>query len=142
MSYKTGVTCGYGIKVDDIGEVSAVKIKELLDMAPKLEKEYDQGILRYGISIPTAQDYFDYLVAADPESVAALLKEVIQESEGITLETYEDMNGKQFLLYLPVYPWLAGEVDFKMKREYLDGIFTKYTKVLTDSPIKVEYQSV
>ena len=142
MSYETWHEHGYGICTDDIGEVSVPQIKMLLQLAPTLEKEIDQCLSDNEMSDPTVDDYFKCMDSDESGPIAVLLKEVIKEAEGIECIACEDFNGKQFLLYPPVYPWLAVEVDFKMTEESLREMFAKYAKVLTDRYINAEYQSV
>lgn len=142
MSYETWHNYGYGIKVDDIGEVSAEKICSLIHMSPELEKEVQQWFLEAGISEPEVDDYFEALPDDEMGRLGTLLKLVIRETEGIELFCCDDFDDQLYLIYLPSYPWQMVENHAQLTEEFLQRIFAKYTQVLTDEPIEVDFQSV
>lgn len=142
MSYNTWHDYGYGIKVDDIGEVPPEKIRALIHMAPELEKDIDQWLSENDIADPTAEDYFESIIDDESGKLAALMKQVIQEAEDIELLSCDDFDGYRYLIYSSSYPWATSESAHKMTKERLEEIFTKYTKILTDKAIDVDYQSV
>lgn len=142
MSYHTWHDYGYGIKVDDIGEVSPERIRVLIHMAPELEEDIDKWLSENDISDPTAEDYFESIIDDESGKLAELMKQVIQEAEGIELLSCDDFDGYRYLIYSSSYPWAISESAHNMTKERLEEIFAKYTKILTDNAIDVDYQSV
>ena len=56
-----------------------------------------------------------------------------------------DFNGKEYLIYPPIYPWTLAKMSDKEKNlteKDLVGIFSNYLHIVTDEELTVEYQSV
>lgn len=141
MSYTSWHTYGYGICVSDIREPSVERIQNLLAMAPVLQKNIQEWLDECGVSEPDYDDYMEF----DQDfrlGLATILKEVILEAENVRLEACDSVEGKDYLLFGPDYPWnLANQKQIKTEEE-VAGIFKKYIPVLTDEPIDIDYQSV
>ena len=74
--------------------------------------------------------------------LAALLKEVILEVEGLDLLACDSEDGDTYLIYAPSYPWELSEVERSLTEERLQEVFKRYVVVLTDKPIDITYQEV
>ena len=141
MSYNTWHEYGYGICTDEIGTVPAERLQALIHMAPEIEKEVAAWLRFNEIDKPEVCDYFKF----DTENYggyATILQRVIKENENLELLYCDDFDGKDYLIFPPVYPWFMKENEKGVTEEHLVAIFTKYIVVLTDKPITVDYQSV
>lgn len=141
MSYDTWHTYGYGICVFDIGEPPVERIQNLLTMAPMFKKEIQEWLDERGIPDPDSDDYMEY----DQDfmlGLATILKKVILEAENIELEACDSSEGKDYLLFVPDYPWNKKERRRLETEEEVENLFRKYISVLTDKPIVIDYQSV
>lgn len=117
---------GYGICVSAL-EVHAEGLKELLALAPL-----------FNVALSDGQDN-------DPElyqDLSTILKEVILESEGITLTDCDDMDGRQYLLYEPSYPWELSDKEKALTESEVSELINRYASVLTGRRLKCEYFSV
>ncbi|MDD4509360.1 MAG: hypothetical protein PHY23_00345 [Oscillospiraceae bacterium] len=141
MSYNTWHEYGFGICTDEIAVDSVERLQALIHMAPEFEKEITEWLNECEITSPTIEDYFEFDDDYHGE-LATILQAVIKEAEGLKLCYCDDFDGRDYLIFLPQYPWSANEGTKDMTEERLTEIFTKYVAVLTDSPIKVDYQSV
>ena len=157
MSYNTWHTYGYGIRTDDI-EVKSVKaLEKLLKKAPEFYKDVREHFAECEIEHPTVQDYLNCSALSlfpisglleDPHSchrgLAYLLREVIAESAGIELCDCDDVDGREFLLFTPEYPWYfkKRQKAYRMTEDKLDALFVRYLKIITDVPPKPGYEEV
>lgn len=141
MSYQTWHTYGYGICVSDITDVSLERLEKLISLAPEYQTKIQEWLDECGISEPAYGDYLefdqDYMLG-----LATILKEVILEAEDIDLVACDDHDGKDYLLYVPDYPWNQGKHRQLMTEEAVAGLFRKYVSILTDEAAEIDYQSV
>lgn len=117
---------GYGICISEL-EVHAEGLKELLELAPL-----------FNVALSDGQDN-------DPElyqDLSTILKEVILESEGITLTDCDDMDGRQYLLYEPSYPWKLSDKEKTLTESDVCELINRYASVLTGRRLECEYFSV
>lgn len=159
MSYNTWTVDGYGICADDIKstkervlrlvalseqvEESVIDLlREILyermgDAADSWEKEklYKKAALK---------DVLEFEDDSGNIGIAALLHAVIEEKEDVCLVACYDFEGKQYLLFTPVYPWSQqSEGEKKIKTENdVDEIIRRYVSILTDKPLEITYHSV
>ena len=141
MSYQSWHNYGYGICADDIGHVPVERLQALIRLVPELEKQINSWLQECEITKPEVGDYFEY----DNEyhgGFATILQWVIKEAEGIELLYCDDLNGKDYLIYPPQYPWQITDADRDMTEERLRTIYAKYVSILTDRAVAVDYQSV
>lgn len=141
MSYRTWHSYGYGICVDEIKVDSVEKLEALLSYAPKYQQQLHRWLKECKITAPSVDDYMEF----DQDyylGLATLLKEVIEEADGIELCACDDFEGASFLIYGPAYPWQMTEKDLGMTEEKIEQLFQKYVSVLTDEPINIEYQEI
>lgn len=138
MSYSTRHVYGYGICVTDIKTVSVECLQALIHLAPKYEHEIQEWFAECEISEPSVDDYLefdqDYMLG-----LATLLKEVIEEAEGICFSACEDYSDKRYLFYEPSYPWNLPEKEKTLTEENIMEIFHKYIPILTDEEISIDY---
>ena len=142
MSYHTWSVDGYGICTDDI-ETTKEKIEKLLGLAPKFNEEVRNYFKGAEINSPELDDYLEY--DQDYRSgVAFLLQAVIEEAENVKLGIADDFDGEHYLLLCPAYPWASLTEEEKRidAKEKADELFKKYIKVLTDTDVNINYQSV
>lgn len=141
MSYISWHNYGYGICVDDIRTKDLEQLKKMLKLAPRLDQKIQDWMERSAFEVPGWDDY----MAFDVDfylGLAAILKAVIEEAEGITLTACNDCEGRKYLLYQPCYPWQLSENTRELTQERLDTLFRKYVKMLTDEEVEVSYQEV
>lgn len=141
MSYRTWIDYGYGICVSYIEVDSVEKLEKLLSLAPKFHSDIHDYFKESQITEPTVDDYIEY----DDSyflGLASLLKEVIQEAEGIELYACDDYDFENYLIYPPMYPWQMTEKYKSMTEESLNELFRKYVSILTDEPVDIDYQSI
>lgn len=141
MSYISWHTYGYGICVSDIKEQSLERLQKLISIAPKFQKKIQEWLEDCEISDPAYEDYLefdqDYMLG-----LAAILKEVILETEDVDLVACNSYDDTEYLLYAPEYPWNQGSHRRLMTEEAVEALFQKYVSILTDEAIEVDYQSV
>ena len=144
MSYHTWHIYGYGIKVSDIEIGTVDRLKELLKLAPAYEKKVKEWLWVNDIREPAIEDILEY----DRDFMLGLdtiLKEVIQEAEGIEFTACNDFDDERYLVYEPDYPWYltnrSGE-EKELTEEKIKEMIEKYVSILTDEDVKVDYQSV
>lgn len=141
MSYISWHIYGYGICVSDIEVESPDQIQELLRLAPEYEAKIRQWLEIEKIEHPTIQDYEE----ADQDfllGLATILKEVIEEAEGIPFTACDDFNNSDYLLYEPSYPWYRNQSEQDLTEEKVQEILSKYVSILTNKPIAIDYYSV
>ncbi len=141
MSYTSWHTYGYGICVSDIGRPSVERIRNLLAMAPVLQEDIQEWLDRCGITNPDYDDYMGF----DQDfklGLATILKKVILEAENVEFEACDSCEEKDYLLFCPEYPWNRQNQIKLETEEDVAELFRKYTSVLADEPIDIDYQSV
>ena len=129
MSYQSWHNYGYGICADDIGHVPVERLQALIRLVPELEKQINSWLQECEITKPEVGDYFEY----DNEyhgGFATILQWVIKEAEGIELLYCDDLNGKDYLIYPPQYPWQITDADREMTEERLRTIYAKYVSIV------------
>ena len=139
MSYHTWHTYGYGVRTDDIKVKTLESLQSLIALAPLVEEDFRTWFKENQIENPTIEDYYEY-DDNDGCHLAAILKMVIWEIEGIDLTACNDFNDKDFLLFEPLYPWGLTELDKTMTKEKLERIFNKYLSIITDNIPILDYQ--
>lgn len=140
MSYQTWHNYGYGIRVSGIKEAPVERLRAMLSHAPKFENAVNQWLQDNGIDTPTYEDYlrFDdtfYL------GLATLMRETIEEAEGIEFIACEDFDNENYLIYPPHYPWELSKDEADLTEDAVRGILDKYSGILTDEEIEIGYQS-
>ena len=149
MSYHTWTSYGYGICIDDIEGVSMKSLLELVHQAPEFEKDFLEWLAE-SYEEPIDELKIDYVLENWEDDccykgIGPILRDVINEAEGLSLYIAEDFDGVQYLMLSPRYPW--SEITAKereLTREAMDEIFNKYLRILTDNDkkIDIDYQSV
>lgn len=141
MSYHTWHNYGYGICTNALENADVSRIWTLIQMAPSFEKSVRAEFDEEEIADLTAEDFRE-LECSGRYGIASILESVIREVENIPLCACDDYDNNHYLLYMPTYPWYVQESEVKLTEEILDQLFAKYTSVLSDEEIEVEYQSV
>ena len=73
-------------------------------------------------------------------NLAAILRMVILETEGVELTACNNFSDQDFLLYEPLYPWGLTEIDKTITKEKLESIFCKYLSMITENVPEFGYQ--
>ena len=137
MSMETNIDYGYGVIASEIKITDVKKLEALIHLAPKYEKEIKTYFSANDITEPTIEDYLEY---EEEHYLANVLKNVIEECVGLELYTCGDEWGRDYLLYLPTYPWYMNEYDYVMTEEKITKLFNKYLAYITDCKDCVGYQ--
>ena len=147
MSYHTWTSYGYGVCVDDIEGVTMKSLLELGHQAPEFEKDFLEWLNESYEEPIDELDVSDVLDEWDDnwcyKGIGPILRDVINEAEGLSLYIAEDFDGVQYLMLSPHYPWC--EITAKereLTQEAMDEIFMEYLRLLTDKIIDINYQSV
>lgn len=144
MSYSTWHTYGYGFRFSDLKGYTSESIGRLLRLAPDFEKKIQEDFKANGITNPTVKDYEEYDCDYDM-GVGHLLREVIMETEGISMTLCDDFDCNRYLLYEPSYPWSMPTGERNLTLEELQTILQHYVSALKPenlSEIDYDYQSV
>ncbi len=146
MSFVTWHFYGYGIKVDEIGEVSNERLESLIDLAPVFKDKVHKKLDEMQVKDADLEDYCDAMYRANLDlaflGLASILKYVIQEAEGLELVACDNYDNEHFLIFTPQYPWRMTEREKLVTEESLEDIFSKYVDILTDKEIDIDYQTV
>lgn len=146
MSFVTWHFYGYGIKVDEIGEISKERLKSLIDLAPAFKQRLQEQLDEMQVSDPGLMDYCDAMCNAELDfgflGLASILKYVMEEAENLNFVACDNYDNEHFLIFTPQYPWRMTELEKQVTEESLNNLFTKYVKVLTDKEIDIDYQTV
>ena len=73
---------------------------------------------------------------------ATILKEVIEETEGIQMTACDDYNSVTYLLYQPSYPWELTDQERNLTEQQVAEIIGRHVRILTSKPIEIDYQAV
>lgn len=137
MSMQTNIDYGYGVIASEIEITDVKKLEQLIHLAPEYEEEFKSYFADNDVKEPTVEDYLKYEVEY---GLADILKNVIMECEGIDLYTCGDEWGRDYLLYLPTYPWYMNRRDRRMTEKKIAKRFNKYLAYITDRKDCVDYQ--
>lgn len=141
MSYRSWHNYGYGIRVDDIICSDVERLEQLLTMAPEFSAKLHGWLSDCEIVEPVWNDYMEY----DQDyrlGLATILKEVIEESEGLRMTACDDCNSVAYLLYQPSYPWELTEQERNLIEPQVAEIIGRYVRLLTSVPVEIDYQAV
>lgn len=147
MSYHTWTFYGYGICVDDIEGVTMKSLLELVHQAPEFEKDFLEWLNESYEEPIDELDVSEVLDEWDDThgfcGLGPILRDVINEAEGLSLYIADDFDGVQYLMLSPHYPWseIAAK-ERELTHEAMNEIFRNYIQVLTDKKIDIDYQSV
>lgn len=136
MSYHTWHDYGYGVNLYGMEFNSAERVVAVLTLAPNVLEQIKREFAENEITEPTVADYLEY--GDFMYGMAGLLREVIEEAEGISFYASEDFDGCEYIMYPPIYPWEMQAVDQTMSKEKVEEILNKYLKILTDSHYDIE----
>ena len=141
MSYQMWVNYGYGICVDDINEYNVERLETLLAMAPELQARMQKWLAENDVSTPCWKDYMSYDADCDL-GLATILREAIQEIEGIELTACDDFDSIAYLIYQPSYPWNLSDKERTLTEEGLREMFDRYVSILAGQTVPVDHQAV
>ena len=139
MSYHTWITYGYGVRTDNIKVKSLEALQNLIALAPLAKEDFKNWFEENNIESPTIEDYYEY-DDNDGCHLAAILRMVILETEGVELTACNDFEDKDYLIYEPIYPWGLTEIDKTMTKEKIEAILHKHLSIITDNVPICDYQ--
>ena len=139
MSYHTWITYGYGVRTDNIKVKSLEALQNLIALAPLAKEDFKNWFEENNIESPTIEDYYEY-DENDGCHLAAILRMVIMESEGVELTACNDFEDRDYLIYEPIYPWGLTDVDRTMTKEKIEAILQKHLSIITDNVPICDYQ--
>lgn len=146
MSFSIWHFYGYGIKVDEIGEVSNERLESLIDLAPVFKDKVHKKLDEMQVKDADLEDYCDAMYRANLDfaflGLASILKYVMEEAEGLNFVACDNYDNEHFLIFTPQYPWRMTEREKLVTEESLEDIFSKYVDILTDKEIDIDYQTV
>lgn len=139
MSYHTWITYGYGVRTDNIKVKSLEALQNLIALAPLAKEDFKNWFEENNIESPTIEDYYEY-DENDGCHLAAILRMVIMETEGVELTACNDFEDRDYLIYEPIYPWGLTDVDRTMTKEKIEAILQKHLSIITDNVPMCDYQ--
>lgn len=139
MSYHTWITYGYGVRTDNIKVKSLEALQNLIALAPLAKEDFKNWFEENNIESPTIEDYYEY-DDNDGCHLAAILRMVIMETEGVELTACNDFEDRDYLIYEPIYPWGLTDVDRTMTKEKIEIILQKHLSIITDNIPMCDYQ--
>ena len=139
MSYHTWITYGYGVRTDNIKVKSLEALQNLIALAPLAKEDFKNWFEENNIESPTIEDYYEY-DENDGCHLAAILRMVIMETEGVELTACNDFEDRDYLIYEPIYPWGLTAVDRTMTKEKIEAILQKHLSIITDNIPMCDYQ--
>ena len=149
MSSKSWTTEGFGIRVDDI-ITTPQNIRKLLELAPNtakhfydwLEADYpDEPLIRDTFELEDVCNYGN--AESCDDSIASLLRDVIWEVEGISLDVVVSAShGYSYLLFSVDYPWKYPEKVRTMTEDNMRAMFNRYVAILDIDAVLVDYREI
>lgn len=141
MAYHTWHNYGYGICVDEIEVNSPARIEALLEKAPDYREKVHNCLKANGITEPRVEDYFEFVDDCE-YGFASILSEVMSETTGVWFDACDDTEDKEYLIYMPRYPWNMDEKDMELTEEKVKEFIQEYVSIISDTKIVVELQSI
>ena len=141
MGFETWHDYGYGLCVSKLHIDSIERLQKLLDSAPEYKRSINEWLTETGIENPRFDDYMEY----DQDfynGIATIIKEVIQEAEGVEFTACSNFDGELYVIYGPSYPWFLPENEKALTAENIRDILIKYISILTDENLIIDYCSV
>ncbi len=141
MSYHTWHNYGYGICTDELVIDSVERIEALLSLAPQYRAKIHDWFEDCEITEPTVDDYWEF----DQDyhlGIATIMREVIEEAEGVEFLACDDFDDKAYLVYPPSYPWNLRKGEESLTEEAIVKILSKYINIVSDTEVDIEYQSI
>ena len=137
MSFHSWHVYGYGVMLSEITNISASAVIDLVQLAPQFATDFAWRS-ECGLNDLTLEDFeeFDQNLCL---GLATVLKEIIEECEGIVLTACSDFDGNKYLLYTQEYPWRMSEPEKKLQEDDIRLLFVKYLSKITDETINVDY---
>ena len=138
MSYQSWHVYGYGVMLSDFTNISMAAVIDLVQNAPQFAVGFNEWLNGRGSNDPALEDLVDF----DQDfclGLATILKEIVEECEGIMLTACSDFDGNEYLLYAQDYPWRMSESEKELQEDDIRSLFVKYLSKITDEPIDVDY---
>lgn len=119
----------YGMELPDLSGTSEKRWNNLLQKAP---------IFRYLLEQRICENRYSSIGEYEKDWPGDILCEVINEVEFLSLRLVRSgyPKTKDFLVFVPGFPWAETDEEKRLTPQTLSAIFAKHTKMLTDeSPV-------
>lgn len=154
MSYKTWITYGYGVKMEnlDITNLTSDMLADFIHLAPYFEEKYiawveknfrkkgDPDCIYEILSVDSLLEYEGE--DAGYVGLLPILKGVLDEVEGLYFVMCHNYDGEEFLLFTPAYPWEMSKREKEISQGEVEKIYKKYISKLTDKEFEIDYYEV
>ncbi len=141
MGYSTWHNYGYGICTDKMKVDSVERLEALLACAPQYRKSIHEWFEDCEITDPTVDDYWEF-DEYERFGIATIMREVIQEAEGIEFLSTDDCDCRAYLVYPPSYPWNLRKEEANLTEQAIVQILSKYVNIVSDTELDIEYYSI
>ena len=131
------VNYGIGVCTTDLKIKSTKSVAKLISLAPDFNEYVKQVFADCDISKPTLEDYLE-LDEDYQNGIAYILQEVINELTEINVTACDDINGKRYLLYQPLYPWQMTNLEKGLYKRTVEDILTRYISVITNTEFTID----
>lgn len=131
------VNYGIGVCTTDLKIKSTKSVAKLISLAPDFNEYVKQVFADCDISKPTLEDYLE-LDEDYQNGIAYILQEVINELTEINVTACDDINGKRYLLYQPLYPWQMTNLEKGLDKQTVEDILTQYISVITNTEFAID----
>lgn len=131
------VNYGIGVCTTDLKIKSTKSVAKLISLAPDFNEYVKQVFADCDISKPTLEDYLE-LDEDYQNGIAYILQEVINELTEINVTACDDINGKRYLLYQPLYPWQMTNLEKGLDKRTVEDILTRYISVITNTEFAID----
>lgn len=125
----------YGMELPDLSGTSEKRWNNLLQKAP---------IFRYLLDERMRGNGYRSIGEYENDWPGDILCEVINEAESLSLCLVRSgyPKAKDFLVFVPGFPWAETDEEKRLTPQTLSAIFAKYTKMLTDEPPVVGFRTL
>lgn len=131
------VNYGIGVCTTDLKIKSTKSVAKLISLAPDFNEYVKQVFADCDISKPILEDYLE-LDEDYQNGIAYILQEVINELTEINVTACDDINGKRYLLYQPLYPWQMTNLEKGLDKQTVEDILTRYISVITNTEFAID----
>lgn len=151
----SNIVTGYGICTSELThEIDGKHLFELIKTAPKLFQRMNQdfgeecfvlledSLINDG-SYPVLTEWVNNHGNYNYGGLAAILQEVIEETEDIRLCVERDFDGNDYLIFASCYPWTElNEKERVLTEEKVAALIDKYLSIATPESLYAEYQVI
>ena len=142
MSYHAWTVCGFGFCTDDIvttPERIMRLVKQDARVMDNIRRELDAMYPNGWREDQLTMEDFDGMEGDYGESGVAF---VLSQMMPVDASWCCDIEGRQYIILEPEYPWHMTEAHQKMTEDEVYGIFRKLIAELTDEAVDIDYLTI